>query len=131
MGDVAGINAQRGLADTLLDGSKSSQLRISAAVQLAKSIQRFGRLVSDRQETRLLAAFDQERDLGMRTALAAIIGALRPQPGPVGARLQQYQPVPSQPVPAPRTAESATSPPTPAAAPNDEKTPAPDEGANP
>jgi HEAT repeat protein len=131
LGDVPGINAQRGLADVLLDPSKPVDLRISSAVELAKSVQRFGRLVSDTQETRLLTAFDGERDLGLRTAQAAVIGALRPKAGPIGVRLQQYQPLPPQPVPASRNPESATSPPTPAEPPATEKPAAPQDGANP
>ena len=47
-----------------------------------RSIQRFGPLVTADQEARLLAAFDQETDPALRTALAAVIGALRPQAVP-------------------------------------------------
>ena len=47
---------------------------------LVRSIQRFGPLVAADQEVRLLAAYDQESDPALRTALAAVLGALRPKP---------------------------------------------------
>ena len=115
LGDVPDPGAQRGLADVLLDPGKPAELRLTAAIQLARSLQRYGPLVAADQETKLLAAFDQAGDPALRSALAAVIGALRPKAAPIGARLQRYQtPLtntpnpPAQPSPA---SEPAHSPP--------------------
>jgi HEAT repeat protein len=112
LGDVAMPDAQRGLADVVLDPSKPAELRRSTAAMLTRSIQRFGPLVAADQETRLLAAFDQESDPALRSALAAALGALRPKPALAGVRIQQYgvagASVPAE-SPAPATPE-ATSP---------------------
>jgi hypothetical protein len=128
MGDVPDANAQRGLADVVLDASKPNPLRLSAAGQLARSLQRFGPLVAADQEAKLLAALDQERDPALRTALATLIGALRPKPTQAGSRLQRFNPRPAAPAPgAPAPApESVPSPPTPEpGAPVPEPAPAP------
>ncbi len=89
LGDVPAAEAQQGLADVLLDPTPPAPLRLGAATQLARSLQRFGSLVTADQETRLLAAFDQEADPTLRMALAAVVGALRPKPALVGLRLQR------------------------------------------
>ena len=73
-------DAQRGLADLVLDPSKPAPLRQSAAAMLVRSIQRFGPLLAADQEVRLLAAYDQESDLALRTSLAAVVGACDPSP---------------------------------------------------
>ena len=83
-------DAQRGLADLVLDPSKPTPLRQSTAAMLVRSIQRFGPLLAADQEVRLLAAYDQESDLALRTSLAAVLGALRPKPAVTGLRMQQY-----------------------------------------
>jgi hypothetical protein len=103
-------DAQRGLADVVLDPSKPAPLRIGTAAQLVRSIQRFGPLVAADQETRLLAAYDQEPDPAVRTALATVIGALRPKPAQNGLRIQQYGTTPA-PAPAPAEAVPGQQPP--------------------
>jgi HEAT repeat protein len=112
LSDVAVPDAQQGLADVVLDPSKAAAARQSTAAMLVRSIQRFGPLVAADQETRLLAAFDQERDLAMRTALAAVLGVLRPKLPVTGLRIQQYgmAPAPAEAVPPAPTAPEATSP---------------------
>jgi hypothetical protein len=122
LGDVPDAAAQRGLADVVLDPSKAAPLRLSAAGQLARSLQRFGPLVAADQEPRLLEALDQEEDPALRTALAAVVGALRPKPALIGQRLQQFEartvPVaPAQANPAPDAAPSPAAPETPSPAP--------------
>jgi CheY-like chemotaxis protein len=132
LGDVPDPGAQRGLADALIDPSKPAPLRLSAAGQLAKSIQRFGRLVSAGQEVQLAQAYDRERDPALRAALATVLGALRPKAGLVGQRLQRYQPLPPPPAQAPQPTGAAPSPPAPAGTPPAEPAPPPlAEGANP
>ncbi len=123
LGDVPAPNAQRGLADVLIDASHPGPLRLSAATQLAKSVQRFGPLLAADQESKIVFAFDRETDPALRTALGAVIGALRPKSAPAGLRLRGAASSPSpNPSPAPPTSESAA-PPSPEAAPA--STPAP------
>jgi hypothetical protein len=88
LGDVPVPDAQRGLADLLIDPSKPAAQRISTAAQLARSVQRFGPLVTAEQEAALLSAFDREGDAALRSALGAVIGALRPKAAPTGLRLR-------------------------------------------
>jgi CheY-like chemotaxis protein len=123
LGDVADPDAQRGLADVLIDPSKPAELRLSAAAQLAKSAQRFGALVSADQEAKLLEAFDGATDPALRTALGTVIGALRPKAAPTGVRLRRLNatpnpsPSPSAPVsPASSSPEAQPSPSEPAPA---------------
>lgn len=123
LGDVPDAEAQRSLADVVLDVSKPTPLRLSAAEQLARSLQRFGPLVAADQEAKLLTAFDQEREPALRVAMATLIGALRPKPAQAGARLQQLNALPAAPEQAAPAPESAPSPPTPEPA---EAMPAPD-----
>ncbi|MGD0042635.1 MAG: hypothetical protein ABSE84_19905, partial [Isosphaeraceae bacterium] len=77
--DVPNPDAQQSLADVVLDPSRPVELRRGSASQLARSIQRFGPLVSANQEARLAAEFRAEADPQFRTALGTVIGALRAQ----------------------------------------------------
>jgi len=90
LGGVPGVDAQRGLADVLLDPSKADDLRLNAANMLVRSISRFGPLVSAIQEQKLAELLDQTTDPALRTVLASVIGALRPKPASIGRRLQGY-----------------------------------------
>lgn len=128
LGDVPDADAQRGLADLVLDPSKPAALRLSAAGQLARSVQRFGPLVTADQEVKLVAALDDEADPALGTALAAVVGALRPRPALIGQRLQKFDartvPVaPAQANPAPDAAPSPPAPETPTPAPAEAATP--------
>jgi DNA-binding response OmpR family regulator len=132
LADVPGVDAQRGLADTLLDPSVPAQLRLGSAGQLARSLQRFGPLLAADQERQLVEALDQASDPALRTALAEVIGALRPKSAAVGRRLQAYNPAGTEATP-PAPAPDANAPAEPAAEapppPQQEETPK--EGANP
>jgi CheY-like chemotaxis protein len=92
LADVPAVDAQRELADAFLDPSRALPLRLSAGESLARSIQRFGPLVSADQERALLNAFDTAADPPIRAAAATVVGALRPQPAPIGLRLRNFQP---------------------------------------
>jgi hypothetical protein len=116
LSEVAMVDAQRGLADLVLDPSKPAPLRQSTAAMLVRSIQRFGPLVVADQEVQLLAAYDRETDPALRNSLAAVLGALRPKPAVTGLRMQQYglAPAPTSvpgepPAPAPSEASSPAS----------------------
>ncbi len=90
LAEVPVPDAQRGLADLVLDPSKPAPLRVEAGGRLVRSIQRFGPLIDDDQERRFLAVADQETDPALRTTMAAALGALRPRPEAVGHRVRQY-----------------------------------------
>ncbi len=77
LGDVPDPNAQRSLADVVLDPSRPADLRLNSASRLARSIKRFGPLVSADQEARLAAAFSSEADPQFRSALGSAVTALR------------------------------------------------------
>jgi hypothetical protein len=126
---VPDVEAQRSLADAVLDASKAAALRLSAAGQLARSVQRFGPLLTSDQEAALVSTLDQERDPALRTAVAAVVGTLRPGPARTGQRLQQFDALPVPVAPAQAAPEPAPSPPAPPepAAP----APAPAEGVPP
>lgn len=106
LGEVPGIDAQRDLADVLLDSSRPAPLRNAAGSRLVRSIQRFGPLLTDDQERRLLDVAGSEADPAIHSVLAAVLGALRPEPQVVGSRLRNFAPV-QPPAPA---AESNTPP---------------------
>ena len=99
LGDVPGGDAQRSLARIALDSSRPAPLRFEAAKALARSVQRFGALLTAEQETRLVGVLDGEPDPAIRGALSGVLGALRPNSSGVGTRLQAYQPTIAQPPP--------------------------------
>ena len=122
LGEIPVVAAQQGLADVVLDPSKPAPLRLSAATQLARSIQRFGPLVAADQEAKLVAAHDGESDPVLRTALATALGALRPHAAAAGRRLQGDR-VPAS--DAPGTPGTDTKPPADSPAPPDAEAPTP------
>jgi hypothetical protein len=116
LGDVADPDAQRGLADVVIDPSKPAALRLSAANQLTRSIQRFGPLVTADQEAHLVTVLAQEGDPAVRTSLAAVLGALRPKPEATGLRLRT-DPALAPPAPGAAGANPSTEAPPPSPAP--------------
>ena len=75
-------DAQRGLADLVLDPSRPPDLRSEAAALLVRSIRRFKPLITARQEVRLAATLDEEIDDGVRAGLVAVLAALKPAAPP-------------------------------------------------
>jgi len=112
LGDVPNPDAQRSLADVVLEPSRATELRRTSAAQLAHSIQRFGPLVSADQETQLALGSQTEVDPQIRSALESVIKALRasshqasspPKPATViGIAAPAPSLPPSAPAPAPR-----------------------------
>lgn len=131
LADVPNADAQRSLADVVLGGGGELPLRLRAADSLARSIQRFGPLVTRDHENQFVAAFDGAKDPVVRSALANIIGALRPKPRSVGTRLRDFSPPASPsapesvPPPAPTPAPAAVPTPPPPAAEVPEPAPVP------
>ena len=71
-------DAQRSLFALVLDPSRPADLRSEAAALLVRSIKRFKPLLTARQESQLSRAFDQEQDESIRTAMEAILTAMKP-----------------------------------------------------
>ncbi len=87
LGNIPGADAQRSLAHRLLDTTQDAGARQAAGNQLVRSIQRFGPLLTDSQERRLLDALHTESDPMLHSIYAAVVGALRPDPELTGQRL--------------------------------------------
>ena len=82
--EVADPDAQRSLADVVLNPSKPSAIRKQSASELVRSIQQFGRLITASQESRLATITREETDPEVRSSLLAILRALIPAP-PLGS----------------------------------------------
>jgi hypothetical protein len=124
LGSVPLPDAQRGLADALIDPSKPAALRLTAAAQLARSARRFGALVAADQEVKLWEAFDRAGDPALKDALGAVVAALRPRAATAAAGLSPI-------APAPAAAPGAGAPAPSAASPSPEAQPSPAETPNP
>jgi hypothetical protein len=95
LGDVPSSDAQQSLADVVLDPSRPIEFRRTSASQLARSVRRFGPLVSADQEAQLAAEFRSETDPQFRTGLGTVIAALRaqsPTPAPATRPGQSTRP---------------------------------------
>jgi len=77
LSDVPNPSAQRSLADAVLDGSRDDAFRRQTAEKLARSIQRFGPMLSPDQEVKVAGAFRSEDDPELKAALGAVVGVLR------------------------------------------------------
>jgi len=95
LGDVPDPTAQRTLARLALDPSGDHALRRQSAVQLVRSIRRFGRLITASQEARLVSALREEIDPDVRDDLMTILRALRPVPA-AGLTRPPVSPVPAR-----------------------------------
>jgi hypothetical protein len=93
--DIPDSKAQQSLAEIVLNPSRPLPLRVTAAVQLAQSIQRFGPVISATQEEALAAQLNdaRSRDPNLHAALAVIVGAMRPKPAFVGKLLVDSDPL--------------------------------------
>ena len=92
LADIPKADAQRELADTLINPSTPPDLRLAAAEALAKSVRHFGPLLAPDQEVKLVAALDREADPALKTAIATVVGALKPKPAASAKRLQAFRP---------------------------------------
>jgi hypothetical protein len=82
LGDVPTSSAQRSLADVALDPSRPAELRRNGADHLARSIKRFGPLVSADQEAKLAIEGASEAEPQIRSSLGTVVEALRSWAGP-------------------------------------------------
>ena len=109
LSDLPDPDAQRSLAALVLDPSRDPSVRRQTATQLIRSIQRFGRLITADQESRLAMTIREESNPDVLADLITIFRILRPYPTPNLARLpkspaQTKPPAPVRtPLPAPTT----------------------------
>jgi hypothetical protein len=112
-------DAQRSLADVVLDPSRLPALRSQVAALVVHSIQRFGPLLTALQERHLAGSLNEEPDDSVLAGISAILKALKPASALAKAAATTPQPpAPTAPAAAPAVAPApaATPPPIPPAA---------------
>ena len=90
---IAGIasgSAQRRLSDVALNPQTNEGIRQTAASQLAYHIQRYGLSLTKDEVIDLHSGWKQTQSPIVKSALASVIGSLRPNPTIVGERLRQF-----------------------------------------
>lgn len=96
LGGVPTPSAQQRLAETAVAPALDVPTRETAALQLAFHIQRFGTLIENGTLSDLQTAYTQAADPAIQTALAAVIGSLKPAEESVSRTLREY-PLPTAP----------------------------------
>jgi hypothetical protein len=97
LGRLPGNDAQQSLAALALDPALG-KVRLTAAMELNRHIQKNGVVLQNQQIKNLRAAFnDPKESPEMRAQLALVIGNLRPRPAVTGTRLFEFQPEPPAP----------------------------------
>ena len=99
VGYLPSPEAQRQLARFVLDDARPANLRIAAAYSLMQSLQHFGLQLTADQVAGLKALYESAPDAKLKSGLAVVVGALRPDARQTGQRLQRYTPVFSAPAP--------------------------------
>jgi hypothetical protein len=94
LANIPDPDAQRSLADLVLDPSQPTATRKEGAALLVRSIKQFGRLVTAAQEARLVTGLREEADLGIRADLLTVLKALLPVPS-AGLPQRQVPPIPA------------------------------------
>ena len=90
LSSIPNESAQLSLLSSALMVQNSSEIRQSAANQLAYHIQRHGWLLDDTNAKELHTAHDTADDPDVATALASVIGSLKPNSRLVGDRLRTF-----------------------------------------
>jgi DNA-binding response OmpR family regulator len=88
-------SVQQALQQIAVSGSFPARQRESAALQLAAHIQRFDLLLSAEQVDELRSSWQAAEDPALATALAGVLGTLKPNSRQVGLRLKEFAPVPA------------------------------------
>jgi hypothetical protein len=106
-GRLPGRDAQGDLATLVLDGARPVELRILAAEQLARHVQRFGGLLNAEQIGSLRALLPMTPEPELHGYVAAVVGSFRPDSRQTGSRfLRYFPPVPAAPAPPAPPAEA-------------------------
>ena len=94
LGRLPGQEAQARLASVVLDGSKG-KMRLPAAMELNRHIQKNGLMLDKAQTTSLKAAFKTaDEDPPLKAQLALVIGSMQPGARVTGVRLFEFRPDP-------------------------------------
>ena len=78
LGAIGRPSVQRRYLTVVNNPTQTDDLRQMAALQLGFHVQRFGMLLSESEVSDLRGAWDSEQAPGVRTALASVIGTMRP-----------------------------------------------------
>jgi hypothetical protein len=85
--------AQRELANVILDEAVRAEVRASAAVELARSIQSNRLVLAKVQIVGLEALFNKTDNATLRANIALVLGAMRPDLYKTGDRLKAFVPL--------------------------------------
>ncbi len=77
LGAIPSAEAQRALADVVVDSGYSLDLRKACATGLARSLKRFGALLAADQEVKLVAASRLEADAELKSGMVGVLDAIR------------------------------------------------------
>lgn len=98
LGRIPGSDVQQRLAGLALDPSRG-KLRVPAAIELNRHMQKYGVLLPKRQVDGLRAAHRAADDPALKAQLALAVGTLRTGPRRTGAALIDFRPAPPTPPP--------------------------------
>lgn len=98
LGRLPGSDVQQRLAGLALDPSRG-KLRIPAAIELNRHLQKYGVLLPKRQLEALRTAYRGAAEPALKAQLALAVGALRTGPRRTGTALIDYRPAPPTPPP--------------------------------
>ena len=90
LGGIASGSAQRRLSAVALNPQLDAGLREAAASQLGYHIQRFGLLLTKDEVAAVHTGWVEAKTPTIKSALAVVIGTLRPNATLIGERLQQF-----------------------------------------
>ena len=90
LGGLASRTAQQRLSAVALNAQLDAGLREAAAAQLGYHIQRFGLLLTKDEVAAVHTGWVEAQTPAIKSALAGVIGTLRPNATLVGERLQQF-----------------------------------------
>jgi hypothetical protein len=90
LGSVPRGGAQKRLAEMASALAMPVEIREGAALELARHIRRFGRLLTDADANELETVWRNTSEVGVQTALTSVLGALGATPEAVGASLQSH-----------------------------------------
>jgi CheY-like chemotaxis protein len=91
IGRLPGHDVQRRLATVATDAGRG-KLRVPAAIELNRHIQKYGMLLEKRQIDDVKTAYSAAGDdANLKTQLALVLGSLRPSPQATGAQLSQFR----------------------------------------
>lgn len=101
LSEIPSNEVQATLEQLAVSDSFEAPIRIEAARHLAHHIQQFGLLLSREEIAGLKATWESADDPGLASALATVLGSLKPNTKQVGMRLQDFTTQPAAPPAAP------------------------------